>query len=132
MSKPSDLIPELQGRFPLRVELTALDRYDFQKILTQPRNALITQYIELLRTEGVVLRFDEAAIVRICEIAGEVNSQTENIGARRLHTVMELLLEEVSFTAPEIAGQTISITAEYVEERLRSVVENRDLSRFIL
>jgi ATP-dependent HslUV protease ATP-binding subunit HslU len=132
MSKPSDLIPELQGRFPLRVELTALDKYDFQKILTQPRNALITQYIELLRTEGVVLRFDEAAIVRICEIAGEVNSQTENIGARRLHTVMELLLEEVSFTAPEISGQTVSITAEYVEERLRSVVENRDLSRFIL
>jgi ATP-dependent HslUV protease ATP-binding subunit HslU len=132
MSKPSDLIPELQGRFPLRVELTALGKDDFQKILTQPRNALITQYIELLRTEGVVLRFDDAAIVRICEIAGEVNSQTENIGARRLHTVMELLLEEVSFTAPEIAGQTIDITAEYVEERLRSVVENRDLSRFIL
>jgi ATP-dependent HslUV protease ATP-binding subunit HslU len=132
MSKPSDLIPELQGRFPLRVELSALGKDDFQKILTQPRNALITQYTELLRTEGVELRFDDGAIARICEIAGEVNSQTENIGARRLYTVMELLLEDVSFSAPELSGQTVEITARYVDERLRSVIENRDLSRFIL
>jgi ATP-dependent HslUV protease ATP-binding subunit HslU len=132
MSKPSDLIPELQGRFPLRVELTALNKDDFRKILTQPRNALITQYTELLRTEGVSLEFDGEALDRICEVAGEVNSRTENIGARRLHTIMELLLEEVSFTAPEISGQTVRVTAQYVEDRLRGVLENRDLARFIL
>ena len=132
MSKPSDLIPELQGRFPLRVELTPLTKEDFRKILTQPRNALITQYTELLKTEGVTLDFDDEALVKICEIAAEVNSQTENIGARRLHTVMELLLEDVSFNAPEITGQTIRITAAYVDEKLKAVMENRDLQRFIL
>lgn len=132
MSKPSDLIPELQGRFPLRVELQALTSEDFIKILTQPRNALIKQYEELLRTEGVELVFDEQAIRRIAEIANDVNSRTENIGARRLHTIMEALLEEVSFNATDIEGQTVKITESYVDERLRDIVEDQDLSRFIL
>jgi ATP-dependent HslUV protease ATP-binding subunit HslU len=132
MSKPSDLIPELQGRFPLRVELSALTKEDFVKILTQPRNALITQYTELLKTEGVTLEFMPEAIDRIAELATEVNSRSENIGARRLHTIMELLLEEVSFHAPEIQGQTISITRGYVDEKLTNVVEDQDLTRYIL
>jgi ATP-dependent HslUV protease ATP-binding subunit HslU len=132
MSKPSDLIPELQGRFPLRVELQALSSEDFIKILTQPRNALIKQYEELLRTENVDLQFDEKAIRRIAEIASEVNSRTENIGARRLHTIMESLLEEVSFNASDIQEQTIKITEAYVNERLENIVEDQDLSRFIL
>ena len=132
MSKPSDLIPELQGRFPLRVELQALTSEDFVKILTQPRNALIKQYEELLRTESVELVFQEPAIKRIAEIANEVNSRTENIGARRLHTIMESLLEEVSFTATDIQGQTVTITENYVNKRLKDIVEDQDLSRFIL
>jgi ATP-dependent HslUV protease ATP-binding subunit HslU len=132
MSKPSDLIPELQGRFPLRVELQALTSEDFVKILTQPRNALIKQYEELLRTEEVELVFDESAIRRIAEIANEVNSRTENIGARRLHTIMEALLEEVSFNATDIEGQTVKITESYVDERVKDIVEDQDLSRFIL
>jgi len=132
MTKPSDLIPELQGRFPLRVELSALSKEDFVKILTQPRNALITQYTELLKTERVSLDFRPEAIERIAEIATEVNSRTENIGARRLHTIMELLLEEVSFNAPEIQGQTISITRGYVDEKVRGVMEDQDLTRYIL
>jgi ATP-dependent HslUV protease ATP-binding subunit HslU len=132
MSKPSDLIPELQGRFPLRVELSALSKEDFVKILTQPKNALIIQYTELLKTEGVILDFLPEAIDRIAELATEVNSRSENIGARRLHTIMELLLEEVSFHAPEISGQTIRITRGYVDEKLVNVVEDQDLTRFIL
>ena len=132
MSKPSDLIPELQGRFPLRVELTSLDAGDFRRILTQPQNALITQYRELLKTEGVTLDFTDDAIDELSRIAADVNSRTENIGARRLHTILELLLEEVSFTAPELSGQTIPITREYVTERLADVVEDQDLSRYIL
>ena len=132
MTKPSDLIPELQGRFPLRVELSALTKEDFVKILTQPKNALITQYTELLKTEGVTLDFTPAAIDRLAELATEVNSRSENIGARRLHTIMELLLEEVSFHAPEISGQTISITPGYVDEKLKDVVQDQDLSRYIL
>jgi ATP-dependent HslUV protease ATP-binding subunit HslU len=132
MSKPSDLIPELQGRFPLRVELTALTREDFVKILTQPKNALITQYTELLKTEGVTLEFKPEAIDRLAQLASEVNSRSENIGARRLHTIMELLLEEVSFHAPEIQGQTIAITKGYVDEKLSNVVEDQDLTRYIL
>jgi ATP-dependent HslUV protease ATP-binding subunit HslU len=132
MSKPSDLIPELQGRFPLRVELSALGKDDFVKILTQPANALITQYIELLKTEGVELVFEPEAIERLAELAAEVNSRSENIGARRLHTIMELLLEEVSFSAPEIRGQTIRITRAYVDERLAGVVKDQDVSRYIL
>jgi ATP-dependent HslUV protease ATP-binding subunit HslU len=132
MSKPSDLIPELQGRFPLRVELKALSSEDFVQILTQPRNALIKQYVELLRTEEVELVFMEEAIRRIAEIATEVNGRSENIGARRLHTIMELLLEEVSFNSAELRGQTITITRQYVDDRLKGVVEDQDLSRFIL
>ncbi|MCX7031749.1 MAG: ATP-dependent protease ATPase subunit HslU [Spirochaetes bacterium] len=131
-SKPSDLIPELQGRFPLRVELSALGRDDFVKILTQPANALITQYIELLKTEGVELVFEPESIERLAELAAEVNSRSENIGARRLHTIMELLLEEASFRAPEIRGETIRITRAYVDERLAGVVKDQDLSRYIL
>jgi ATP-dependent HslUV protease ATP-binding subunit HslU len=132
MSKPSDLIPELQGRFPLRVELQPLSSEDFVKILTQPRNALIKQYIELLRTENVELEFKEEAIERIAEIASDVNSRTENIGARRLHTIIELLLEDVSFSASEIGGQTVEVTPQYVDDRLKDIVEDQDLSRFIL
>ncbi len=132
MSKPSDLIPELQGRFPLRVELSPLTSEDFVKILTQPRNALIKQYVELLRTEQVELVFQEEAIRRIAEVATEVNGRAENIGARRLHTIMELLLEEVSFNCAELSGQTITITRGYVDERLKGIMEDQDLSRFIL
>ncbi len=132
MSKPSDLIPELQGRFPLRVELSPLSKEDFVKILTQPRNALITQYTELLKTEGVTLEFTPEAIDRLAELATEVNSRSENIGARRLHTIMELLLEEASFHAPEITGQTIVITPGYVNEKLANVVQDQDLTRYIL
>jgi len=132
MSKPSDLIPELQGRFPLRVELSPLTKSDFVKILTQPKNALITQYTELLKTEGVTLDFKPEAIDRLAEIATEVNSRSENIGARRLHTIMELLLEEVSFHAPEITGQTIVITQGYVDEKMKNVIEDQDLTRYIL
>jgi ATP-dependent HslUV protease ATP-binding subunit HslU len=132
MSKPSDLIPELQGRFPIRVELSPLTKEDFVKILTQPKNALITQYMELLKTEGVTLDFTPPAIDRLAELATEVNSRSENIGARRLHTIMELLLEEVSFHAPEISGQTITITPQYVDEKLKNIVQDQDLSRYIL
>jgi len=131
-SKPSDLIPELQGRFPLRVELEALGAEQFVQILTQPKNALIKQYTELLKTEGVDLEFTDEAIETLGRIAAEVNSKTENIGARRLHTILELLLEEVSYTAPELQGQKIPITPEYVRERLADVVEDQDLSRYIL
>jgi len=132
MSKPSDLIPELQGRFPLRVELEDLTDQDFYRILTEPENALTKQYRELLKTEGVEIEFREDSLKRLSAIAAEVNSKTENIGARRLHTIMELLLEEVSFNAPELAGQTIPITAEYVDERLGDIMEDQDLSRYIL
>jgi ATP-dependent HslUV protease ATP-binding subunit HslU len=132
MSKPADLIPELQGRFPLRVELEDLTAEDFEKILTQPKNALIKQYIALLGTEEVTLNFTDGAIKRMSEIAGNVNSKTENIGARRLHTVLELLLEDVSYNAPDLKGQTIDVTAEYVDERLKNVQDDQDLSRYIL
>jgi ATP-dependent HslUV protease ATP-binding subunit HslU len=132
MSKPSDLIPELQGRFPLRVELEALEAEEFYRILTQPENALIKQYCALLETEGVTLDFHDEAIRELSRIAADVNSRTENIGARRLHTVMELLLEEVSFNASDLAGQTIPITKDYIRERLSNVVEDQDLSRYIL
>jgi ATP-dependent HslUV protease ATP-binding subunit HslU len=131
-SKPSDLIPELQGRFPLRVELEALGAEDFVRILTQPQNALIRQYTELLATEGVSIDFTEEAIKELSEIAADVNSRTENIGARRLHTIMELLLEELSFTAPDLKGQKVPITPDYVKERLSDVVQDQDLSRYIL
>jgi len=132
MSKPSDLIPELQGRFPLRVELDALDAEEFYRILTQPENALIKQYAALLDTEGVTLEFHDDAIRELSRIAADVNSRTENIGARRLHTIMELLLEDVSFNAPDLSGQTIPITKDYVQQRLHDIVEDQDLTRYIL
>ncbi|ORC34283.1 HslU--HslV peptidase ATPase subunit [Marispirochaeta aestuarii] len=132
ISKPSDLIPELQGRFPLRVELKDLGAEEFERILTQPQNALITQYKALIGTEDVTLDFTPEAVKRLSEIAAQVNSMSENIGARRLHTIMELLLEEVSFTAPEISGQTITITPDYVNDRLSDVLQDKDLSQYIL
>ena len=132
LSKPSDLIPELQGRFPIRVELEDLNAAAFEMILTQPRNALIRQYMELLKTEEVFLEFTAEATRRLAEIAEEVNNRTENIGARRLHTIMEHLLEDVSFNAPEMKGQTVPITPEYVNERLNDIIQDRDLSRYIL
>ena len=132
ISKPSDLIPELQGRFPIRVELDDLDSNDFHQILTQTENSLTIQYIELLKTEGVTISFTDGATRRLSEIAAEVNSNTENIGARRLHTIMELMLEDVSFNAPDLKGQDIPITAEYVDDKLVDIVKNHDLSRYIL
>jgi ATP-dependent HslUV protease ATP-binding subunit HslU len=132
ISKPSDLIPELQGRFPIRVELEDLSSKDFCRILTEPENALIKQYIELMRTEDVELVFTDDSIIKLGEIAADVNSRTENIGARRLHTIMELLLDDVSFTASELRGQTVTVTGEYVDERLSDIVQNQDLSRYIL
>lgn len=131
-SKPSDLIPELQGRFPIRVELEALSEEDFYRILTQPQNALTLQYIELMKTEDVHIKFSDEAIKELSRLAAEVNGKTENIGARRLHTIMELLLEELSFNASEMPGQTVSITKEYVQDRLQNIVQDQDLSRYIL
>jgi ATP-dependent HslUV protease ATP-binding subunit HslU len=132
MSKPSDLIPELQGRFPIRVELNSLTTEDLEKILTQPKNALVKQYLALLQTEGVTLEFKSEAIKEIAKIATFVNSQTENIGARRLYTIMELLLEDVSFSSPELKGQSVPITLEYVRSKLKDVLEDKDLSKYIL
>lgn len=132
VSKPSDLIPELQGRFPLRVELEALSADDFFRILKEPENAITLQYKELLKTEGVDVIFTDEAVHRISEIAYEVNSTTENIGARRLYTIMETLLDDLSFNASEMGGQTVEITREYVDERLSNVVKDQDLSRYIL
>ena len=134
-AKPSDLIPELQGRFPIRVELKSLQKEDFQKILTEPQNALIKQYKELLKTEGLTLEFNLDAIERIAEMAYDVNEQSEDIGARRLHTMLEKLLEEISFSAPDMVkeGKTeVKIDAAYVDERLKEIAKNRDLSQFIL
>jgi ATP-dependent HslUV protease ATP-binding subunit HslU len=132
LTKPSDMIPELQGRFPIRVELQSLSKDDFVKILTEPKNALIVQYTALMKTEGVELEFTKAAIDTIAEIACQINEDSENIGARRLHTVMEQLLEEVSFTAPDLNGQRISVTPEYIQSRLSNLLKNQDLSRYIL
>jgi ATP-dependent HslUV protease ATP-binding subunit HslU len=131
-AKPSDLIPEFQGRFPIRVELEALTREDFIRILTEPQNALIKQYVALMETEGVHLIFRDDAIAEIAAIAAEVNRNTENIGARRLHTVVERLLEPLSFDAPEMGGRDVIIDAAHVRERLSSIVSNEDLSRYIL
>lgn len=132
VTSPSDLIPELQGRFPLRCELDALKRGEFKRILTEPKNALIKQYQALLETEGVTLRFDDEAIDRMSEIAEEVNSHSENIGARRLHTIMETVLEDLSFDADQHAGETVTITKSYVDEKLRDIMQNQDLERYIL
>jgi ATP-dependent HslUV protease ATP-binding subunit HslU len=132
MSKPSDLIPEFQGRFPIRVELDALTRDDFVRILTEPANALLKQYVALMRTEGVVLEFTPDAIAEIADVAARVNERTENIGARRLHTVMERLLDQISFDAPEMTGAQVVIDAAQVRARLDPVVKDDDLSRYIL
>ena len=132
IAKPSDLIPELQGRFPIRVELDPLTRDDFVRILTEPRNALITQYVELLKTEQVTLRFAPEAVEAIAEIAMQVNTTTENIGARRLYTVMEKLLEQISFDAPDLPGKELTIDAAYVRARLSDIIRDQDLSRYIL
>jgi len=132
VSKPSDLIPELQGRFPLRVELEALGKDDFIRILTEPKNALTKQYTDLLATEGVEISFTEDAVERLSAIAAEVNSRMENIGARRLHTIMEALLEELSFEAPDISPAKIPINAAYVDQRLSDIVKDQDLGRYIL
>jgi ATP-dependent HslUV protease ATP-binding subunit HslU len=132
VSKPSDLIPELQGRFPIRVELEPLSRDDFVRILTEPRNALVKQYTALLGTEEVALTFTPDAVDRIADFAARVNDTTENIGARRLHTVMERLLDELSFSAPELVDKTITIDAAYVDRMLADIVKNEDLSRYIL
>jgi ATP-dependent HslUV protease ATP-binding subunit HslU len=132
VSKPSDLIPELQGRFPIRVELDPLGQAEFVRILTEPKSALIKQYMALLGAEGVELTFTEDSIAAIAEFAAMVNERTENIGARRLHTVMERLLDEVSFDAPDLSGQSVTIDAAYVHRMLADVVKNDDLSRYIL
>ncbi|HIP43701.1 MAG TPA: ATP-dependent protease ATPase subunit HslU [Aquifex aeolicus] len=132
MAKPSDLIPELQGRFPIRVELKPLTKDDFKRILVEPENALTKQYIELLKTENVHLEFTEDAMEEIAKIAEEINTRTENIGARRLHTVMEKLLEDISFNAPEMSGQTIIIDAKFVRAKLGELAKDEELSRYIL
>ena len=132
VSSPADLIPELQGRFPIRVELTPLDKKDFVRILTEPENALIKQYEALLATEGVDVNFAEDAIDEIAEIAEKVNEDAENIGARRLHTVMEKVMEEISFKAPNIKKKKIPINRKYVQSQLKDILEDQDLSRFIL
>jgi ATP-dependent HslUV protease ATP-binding subunit HslU len=132
VSKPSDLIPELQGRFPIRVELEALGQAEFVRILTEPRSALIKQYIALMATEGVTLEFADDAIQLVAEFATIVNERTENIGARRLHTVMERLLDEISFEGPDLGEKSITIDAAYVRRMLADIVKNEDLSRYIL
>jgi ATP-dependent HslUV protease ATP-binding subunit HslU len=132
VAKPSDLIPELQGRFPIRVELSVLSREDFVRILTEPQNSLVRQYRELLRTEGVELEFKDDGIRAIAECAARVNERTEDIGARRLHTVMEKLLEEVSFSAPDLSSHRLVVDEAFVRERLEDLVRDEDLSRFIL
>jgi ATP-dependent HslUV protease ATP-binding subunit HslU len=132
IAKPSDLIPELQGRFPIRVELSNLTLEDFVSILKEPKNALTKQYTALLQTEGITVEFADEAIYEIARIAVEVNQNTENIGARRLHTILEKLLEDLSFEAPEITLESIVINPEYVREKLSDIVQNRDLSQYIL
>jgi len=130
--KPSDLIPELQGRFPIRVELDALGRKEFVRILTEPKNALLLQYLALLRTEGVDVVFEDEAVEEIAMIAEEVNNLTENIGARRLHTIMEYLLEDILFDAPDMTETRVVVDKKYVEDKLKDIKENEDLSRYIL
>jgi ATP-dependent HslUV protease ATP-binding subunit HslU len=131
-SKPSDLIPELQGRFPIRVELDSLGKEEFIRILTEPKNALVKQYIEMMATEGIKLSFTDDSIATIAEVATQVNEKTENIGARRLYTIMETLLDDISFEAPDMKEKEITIDAKYVDEKLDEIVEDEDLSRYIL
>jgi ATP-dependent HslUV protease ATP-binding subunit HslU len=132
VSKPSDLIPELQGRLPIRVELDSLTEGDFVRILTEPKNALVKQYMALLATEGVTVEFTEDGIQEIAKIAAEVNTSMENIGARRLQTILERLLEDVSFAAPDVEEKKVVVNAAYVQEKLRDIVKDEDLSRYIL
>ncbi|MGL5512957.1 MAG: AAA family ATPase, partial [Sporomusa sp.] len=132
VSKPSDLIPELQGRFPIRVELTNLSKEDLCQILTEPANALIKQYISLLETEGIKIEFTEDAIDELADIACKVNIQTENIGARRLHTILEKLLEDLAFHAPDEIEKLVVINREYVKSKLDHIIVNQDLSHYIL
>jgi ATP-dependent HslUV protease ATP-binding subunit HslU len=131
-TKPSDLIPELQGRFPIRVELDSLGKEDFVRILTEPNNALVKQYTEMMATEDIKLSFTPDAVEQIAEVATIVNERTENIGARRLYTIMETLLEDISFDAPDLTEKKIVIDAKYVTEKLDNIVEDEDLSRYIL
>ncbi|MCK9275355.1 MAG: ATP-dependent protease ATPase subunit HslU [Syntrophales bacterium] len=132
ISRPSDLIPELQGRFPIRVELDSLSRDDFIRILTEPHNALVKQYKEMLATEGIEIVYENDAIAEIAEVAEVVNDRTENIGARRLYTIMESLLDEISFDAPDLVEKKVTITAQYVQEKLSDIIEDEDLSRYVL
>jgi ATP-dependent HslUV protease ATP-binding subunit HslU len=132
LCKPSDLVPELQGRFPIRVELKALGKEEFFRILTEPQNALLKQYAALMKTEGIDLVFAEDGVVEMARLAAEVNQKTEDIGARRLHTVLEKILEDLSFQAPNIENKTFTVTAEYVREQLTDITQDEDLSRFIL
>ena len=132
ISKPSELIPELQGRFPIRVELTNLTREDFKQILTEPANSLIKQYKALISTEGVEVIFKHDAIDELADMAYKVNEQMENIGARRLHTMLEKLLEDLAFEAPELNGEKVTIDQKYVQEKLAHIVVDEDLSRYIL
>ena len=132
VSKPSDLIPELQGRFPIRVELESLTIEDFVRILREPKNALVTQYVGLMETEGIKLSFTDDAVLEIAKFAALVNERTENIGARRLHTIMERLLDEISFEGPDLKENTQSIDSAYVKQMLESIVKDQDLSRYIL
>jgi ATP-dependent HslUV protease ATP-binding subunit HslU len=131
-SKPTDLIPELQGRFPLRAELKSLGREDFIRILTEPRNALLKQYTALLETEEIKIEFRKDAVEEMATVASQVNSTMQDIGARRLHTVVEKVLDEISFTAPEISPTSISIDAKYVRDRLKGILEDEDLKKYIL
>jgi ATP-dependent HslUV protease ATP-binding subunit HslU len=131
-AKPADLLPELQGRLPIRVELKALTREDFGRILREPENSLIRQYVALMGTEEVTLVFEEEAIDRLASLAADINQSVENIGARRLHTVLERLLEEISFTATDRGGETITITAQDVQDRVGELAKDADLSKFIL
>ena len=132
VSRPADLIPEMQGRFPIRVELQSLGAGEFERILTEPENSLIRQYTALLATENLELRFSEDAVKTVASMAAEINETAENIGARRLHTVLEHLLEELSFEAPDRAGEMVEVTAEMVKKRLEDLVGDRDLARYIL
>jgi ATP-dependent HslUV protease ATP-binding subunit HslU len=132
MIKPSDLIPELQGRFPIRVELDSLGEKEFVRILTEPKNALLLQYIALLKTEGIALSFEDAAISAVAAYAEEVNNKTENIGARRLHTLMEKLLEDILFDAPDMSSRKMAIDKKYVMDKLKGIKDDEDLSRYIL
>jgi ATP-dependent HslUV protease ATP-binding subunit HslU len=132
VSKPSDMIPELQGRFPIRVELKSLTQQDFIRILKEPKNALVKQYVALLETEGIKLNFTEDALEEVSRLAAHVNQTTENIGARRLHTVMEKVLDQISFEGPDLKKKNVKIDAAYVRQQLAEIIKDQDLTRYIL